>query len=299
LREVALERTFTLYFSHFALWLALLLPVIATGALIFLAIRSAMLGSLGPGAPPELVRASMAAAWSAVAVWGLAGAGGGQVCALLVMDRRAHPGVNAVLLAVLRRAPRLLATASVLIVVLGLVGLVGLGIAAGLIYLPQIALPPLGVAPGTARTLSLLITLPLLVAGVLPVFWAWGRFSLALPLAAIAEISPFALLGLSSRLSQGHALSIVGLTIVTLLANSILVLLSRAGGSLVTLLFWREQFRPIFGAGPLEAGSTGAGALVQLGATLFASTLTAPLILLPLAVFAVELTRDDRHAAIH
>src|SRR5512134_3697320 len=102
LREVALERTFSLYLQHFVLWLALLLPVIATGSLIFLALRSAILGSLGPGADPEVVRASMSAAWAAVVVWGLAGVCGGQVCSLLVLDRRAHPHVNHVLLAVLR-----------------------------------------------------------------------------------------------------------------------------------------------------------------------------------------------------
>jgi hypothetical protein len=88
--------------------------------------------------------------------------------------------------------------------------------------------------------------------------------------------------------------AVLGLLIVTVLANSILVILSRAAGSLVTLLFWREQFRPIFGEGPLDATATAAGGWVQLGATLFASVLTVPLVLLPLAVFAVELTRHDR-----
>lgn len=299
LREVALERTFSLYFSHFALWLALLLPIVATGALIFLAVRSAITGTLGPDAAAETVQGSMAAAWTAVLVWGLAGVGGGQICALLVLDRRARPGVNMVLLAVLRRAPRLLATASVLVVVIGTAGLVGLALAAGLIYLPQLALPAFGVSSGTARTLSLLITLPMLVAGLTPAVWALARYALALPLSAIADASPFAVLGLSRRLSHGHGVSIVGLLVVTLLANSVLVLLSRAAGSLVTLLFWREQFRPIFGAGPLDAASTGAGAWIQLGATMFANLLTAPLVLLPLAVLAVELTRDERHADVH
>jgi hypothetical protein len=294
LREIALERTFSLYLEHFALWLALLLPVVATGGLIFLAVRSAILGSLGPGAPPETVQASMAAAWTAVVVWGLAGICGGQVCALLVLDRRAHPGVNHVLLAVLRRAPRLLATTSLVIIVLGVVGLIGLVVAAGLIWLPQLVLPAFGVSTGTARTISLLITLPLLVAGALPFMWAFGRYALALPLAAIAERSPFAILRLSVHLGRGHVASILGLTIVTVLANGVAVLLSRMAGSLVTLLFWREQFRPIFGAGPLDAASTGAGLWVQLGATAFAKILTIPLVLLPLSVFAVELTRDDR-----
>lgn len=294
LREVALERTFSLYVRHFVLWLALLLPVLATGCLIFLALRTAIIGSLGPGAEPEVVRASMSAAWAAVVVWGLAGICGGQVCALLVLDRRAHPHVNHLLLAVLRRAPRLLATASLLILVVLAAGLAGLAVAAALIWLPRIALPPLGVSAGTARTLSLLVTLPLLVAGALPILWAFGRYALALPLAVIAEKSPFTILALAARTSGGHRASIVGLTIVTLLANSVAVLLSRMAGSLVTLLFWREQFRPIFGEGPLEAAGTSAGAWVQLGATLFASVLTVPLVLLPLAVFAVELTRHER-----
>jgi hypothetical protein len=299
LREVALERTFSLYFTHFALWLALLLPILATGSLVFLAARSAITGTLGPGAAAETIKASMAAAWAVALVWGLAGIGGGQICALLVLDRRAHPGVNMVLLAVLRRAPRLLATAGLLVLVVGLAGLAGMAVAAGLIYLPQLVLPALGVSAGTARTLSLLITLPMLVAGLLPAVWALARYGLALPLSAIAEASPFTVLGLSRRLSRGQAVSIIGLLVVTLLANSVLVLLSRAAGSLVTLLFWREQFRPIFGAGPLDVASTGAGAWIQLGATIFANVLTVPLVLLPLAVLAVELTRDERHADVH
>jgi hypothetical protein len=299
LREIALERTFSLYVTHFALWLALLLPVIATGAVIFLAVRTAIVGTLGPGTLRETLQAAMAAPWTAALVWGLAGIGGGQICALLVLDRRAQPGVNMVLLAVLRRAPRLLATASLLVVVVGLAGLAGLAVAAGVIYSPQLVLPPLGVSAATARTLSLLITLPMLVAAVSPALWALARYGLALPLAAIAEKSPFAILGMSRRLSRGHGVTVVGLLIVTLLANSILVLLSRAAGSLVTLLFWREQFRPIFGAGPLDPTATGAGAWIQLGATLFANLLTLPLVLLPLAVLAVELTRDERHADVH
>ncbi len=299
LREVALERTFSLYVTHFALWLALLLPVIATGSVIFLAVRSAIIGSLGPDAAAEMVQGAMAAAWTAVLVWGLAGVGGGQICALLVLDRRASPGVNMVLFAVLRRAPRLLATASLLVVVIGAVGLLGLTVAAGVIYLPQLVLPTLGVSTGTARTLSLLITLPMLVAGMVPALWALARYALALPLSAIAEASPFAVLSLSRRLSRGHGVSVVGLLVVTLLANAVLVLLSRAAGSLVTLLFWREQFRPIFGAGPLDAAATGAGAWIQLGATIFANVLTLPLVLLPLAVLAVELTREERHADVH
>ena len=78
LREVALERTFSLYVAHFALWLALLLPVVATGSVIFLAVRSAITGTLGPDATAEIGQASIAAAWTAALVWGLAGVGGEQ-----------------------------------------------------------------------------------------------------------------------------------------------------------------------------------------------------------------------------
>jgi hypothetical protein len=291
LREVALERTFSLYFKHLILWLALELPVIATGALIYLAVRAAAIGSLGPDADPETVRHVLPVAASAALVWGLAGLTGGQICALLAIDAGTPPAVNGVLLAVLRRAPRLLATASVVVVFVSGVGLIGLGLAALLIWLPQAVLPAIGVAPGTARTLSLLVMLPLLVAGVLPALWVLGRHAVALPLAAIAETSPFAVVALANRLSRGRTGSILGLLIVTALANSVLVLLCRATAALATLLLWPSQFRPIFGTGPLEAAATDAGAAILLGATALATIVTVPLVLLPLSVFAVELTR--------
>ena len=132
---------------------------------------------------------------------------GGQICALLVLDRRAHPGVNMVLLAVLRRAPRLLATASLLVVVVGAAGLAGLALAAGLIYMPQLVLPALGVSTGTARTLSLLIMLPMLVAGT-AALWAMARYACAPP-SAIADASPFAVSACRGE-ERGHGL-IVGL----------------------------------------------------------------------------------------
>lgn len=291
LREVALERTFSLYFKHLVLWLALELPVVATGALIFLAVRAAAVGSLGPGADPETVRQVLPLAASAALVWGLAGLTGGQICALLAIDARATPAVNGVLVATLRRAPRLLATASILVVLVSGVGLMGLGLAALLIWLPQAVLPAIGVSPGTARTLSLLVMLPLLVAGILPALWTLGRHALALPLAAIAETSPFAIVALANRMTRGHTVSVLGLLIVTALANSVLVLLCRATAALGTLLLWPSQFRPIFGAGPLEAATTHAGAAILLGATGLATIVTLPLVLLPLSVFAVELTR--------
>ena len=291
LREVALERTFSLYFKHLLLWLALELPVVATGALIFLAVRTAIVGSLGPGADPQLVRSVMPLAVSAALVWGLAGLTGGQICALLAIDARATPGVNGVLLAALRRAPRLLATASLLVVLVGAAGLIGLGLAALLIWLPQAVLPSMGVAPGTAKTLSLLVMLPLLVAGTLPALWVLGRHAVALPLAAIAETSPFAVVGLANRLSRGHTGSILGLLIVTDLANSVVVLLCRAAAALAMLVFWPSQFRPIFGTGPLDAATTDVGAAILLGATGIATLVTLPLVFLPLSVFAVELTR--------
>ena len=291
LREVALERTFSLYFKHLVLWLALELPVLATGALIYLAVRAAAIGSLGPGADPETVRQVLPVAASAALVWSLAGLTGGQICALLAIEAGAAPAVNGVLLAVLRRAPRLLATSSVVVVLVAGVGLLGLGLAALLIWLPQVVLPAIGVAPGTARTLSLLVMLPLLVAGVLPALWVLGRHAVALPLAAIAETSPFSVVALANRLSRGRTGSILGLLIVTALANSVLVLLCRATAALATLLLWPSQFRPIFGAGPLDAATTDVGAMILLGATGLATIVTVPLVLLPLSVFAVELTR--------
>jgi hypothetical protein len=293
LREVALERTFSLYVKHLVLWLALELPVLATGALIYLAVRAAALGSLGPGADPSLTRQVMPIAVSAALVWVLAGLTGGQICALLTIDARGTPGVNSVLLAVLRRSPRLLATASLLVVFVGAAGLIGLGLAALLIWLPQAALPALGVATGTAKTLSLLVMLPLLVAGLGPALWVLARHGVAMPLAAIAERSPFGVVALANRLSRGHAGSILGLLIVADLANGAAVLLCRATAALATLLFWPSQFRPLFGTGPLEAATTAVGAAILLGATGVATLVTLPLLLLPLSVFAVELTRTQ------
>ena len=292
LREVALERTFSLYLKHFTLWLALVLPVVATGAAIFVAVRLAALGSLGSGADPALVRAVLPMAWTAALVWGLAGVTGGQVCALLVLDARGEPAVNSVLLAVLRRSPRLLATASLFVVVVAGTGLLGLGLATAVIWAPRILLPSLGLAAGTARSLSLLIALPLLVAGTVPALSMLGRHVIALPLSAVAETSPFGIMGLARRLSRGHTLSILGLLLVTALANTVLVLLCRAAAALVMLVVWPSQFRPIFGTGPLDAATTDIGAMILLGATAVATIVTLPLVLLPVSIFAVELTRQ-------
>jgi hypothetical protein len=292
LREVALERTFSLYLRHFTLWLALVLPVVATGAVIFAAVRAAALGSIGPGADPAVLRTVPPMAWAAAIVWGLAGVTGGQICALLVLDNHGNPAVNSVLLAVLRRSPRLLATASLLVVLVAGAGLAGLGVATALIWAPRILLPAMGLTAGTARSLSLLIALPLLVAGTAPALWVLGRHVIALPLAAVAETSPFAILGLARRLSRGHVFSILGLLVVTDLANTAVVLLCRAAAALGTLLVWPSQFRPIFGTGPLDAATTDVGAMILLGATAVAAIVTLPLLFLPVSVFAVELTRQ-------
>jgi hypothetical protein len=228
----------------------------------------------------------------AALVWGLAGVTGGQVCALLVLDARGTPAVNSVLLAVIRRSPRLLATASLFVLLVGVAGLLGLGLATAAIWMPRLALPSLGVAAGTARSLSLLIALPLLVVGILPAVWAIGRHIIALPLAAVAETSPFAIVGLANRLSRGHVASILGLLIVADLANAVLVMLCRAAAALVMLFAWPSQFRPIFGIGPLNPATTDVGAMVLLGATAVASIVTLPLLLLPVSIFAVELTKQ-------
>ena len=75
----------------------------------------------------------------------------------------------------------------------------------------------------------------------------------------------------------------LGLLLVTVVASNVFVLLCRAAGSLATLLLAPDHFRPIFGEGPLGSG---AGAGVQLGATLAATFVTLPLMLLPLAVLS-------------
>ena len=254
--------------------------------------RLAALGSLGPGADATLERAVLPMAWSAALVWALAGITGGQICALLVLDNGGSPAVNSVLLAVVRRSPRLLATASLFVVLVGGAGLLGIGLATGIIWAPRLWLPALGVSANTARSLSLLIALPLLVAGILPALWVLGRHVVALPLAAVAETSPFAIVGLARRLSKGHVGSILGLLVIADLAITAVVLLCRAAAALFTLVAWPSQFRPIFGTGPLDAATTHPGAMILLGATAVAGVAMLPLLFLPVSVFAVELTRQ-------
>jgi hypothetical protein len=287
-REVALERTFGLYVGHLLLWLALLLPVAATAALVLLGVR-AIVGSVVDvaAAPPHLQRAADAIPIFAAIVWLLAGTIGGQTIGLAVLRTGAAPQVNPILAGLLRRAPRLLAATTLVCVLVAAAGLAGTGAAVGVASLPRLLAPALGLSESTGKALSLLILLPCLVAGIVPALWVFGRHILAVPLAAILERPPFAILAAGRAISRGSLGSILGLFIVTTLAGNVAVLLCRLVGSLGTLLFAREYFRPIFGSGPL---GTDAGLSVQFVATAIGTLITLPLQLLPFAYFGIELS---------
>ena len=98
---------------------------------IFLAVRSAIIGRSGrtPGLRSSRGRWRPPGprCWSG----GSPASAGDNLRAARAGSAR-QPGVNMVLFAVLRRAPRLLATASLLVVVIGAVGLLGLTAAAGI-----------------------------------------------------------------------------------------------------------------------------------------------------------------------
>ncbi len=289
LRETALERTFGVYVRRWVLWLALLVPVAATAGLVFLAVRAALTAA-GAGEATEAARRAVAVMPGLAAViWLIGGGVGAQVLALRTLAAGREPDVHATLLTVLPRLPRLLAVTAVVVVLVAAAGLAGAGAAAALAWVPRAALPALGASEATAKSLSLLVLLPLLVAGALPALWIFGRHVLAIPLAALRDEPPFASIAAGRRISRGHAGTVLGLFIVTALAGNVAVLLSRAAGSLVTLLVARDYYRPIFGAGPLDSS---AGAWVQLGTTAAASLVMLPLLLLPCAILAVELERS-------
>ena len=126
----------------------------------------------------------------------------------------------------------------------------------------------------------------MLVAGVVPALWWFGRHVVALPLVAVVAMPARAALTHARRVSRGHVGTILGLFIVAALASNVVVLLARAVGSLATLLIAPERFRPIFGTGPWEGA---AGPEVQLAATLVATVLTLPLVLLTFSVTAFAL----------
>lgn len=289
LREIALERTFALYLQRWLLWLALLVPVAVTAGLVFLAVRAVLAAAGAGGTPDPVSRAAAVMPGLAAAIWLIGGGIGAQVVALRTLTAGREPDVHASLLTVLPRLPRLLAVTAVVVVLVTAAGLAGAGTAAALAWVPRAALPALGASDATAKSISLLVLLPLLVAGSLPALWVFARHVLAIPLAALRDEPPFASLAAARRISRGRAGAVLGLFLVTTLAGNVVVLLSRAAGSLVTLLFAREHFRPIFGAGPLESS---AGAWVQLGTTAAASLVMLPLLLLPCAVLADELERS-------
>jgi hypothetical protein len=170
--------------------------------------------------------------------------------------------------------------------IVSVLGLAGLGVAAGLAWLPQWLLPALGASAATAKAISLLVLLPLLVLGSAPAIWAFGRHVLAIPLAAILERPAIAILARGREMARGHTGSILGLFLVASLAGTVAVLLFRLAGSLATLMLAPDYFRPIFGSGPLESD---AGLGVQIAMTAAATFLTLPLQLLPFAVFCLEL----------
>ena len=207
-------------------------------------------------------------------------------------DSAVLPPLRDVLVRLARRFAGTLATTVVVLVHVAALGALGAGAAAGLAWLPLGAAAALGASDGNraidgaARAAAAARGRPR--AGAVVAGPARARDSVHAPSTDDRR----------GRRSGGHATptrgrvgSVLGLLVVTTVASSVLVLLCRAAGSLATLLVAPDRFRPIFGEGPLRSG---AGAGVQLGATLAATFVTLPLVLLPLAVIAVSLHRT-RH----
>jgi hypothetical protein len=282
-REALLERTFALYWRHLGWWLLLVAPIAASAGAAWLIVDRALAALLPVDTPGPIVAAVAVMPEMAGAAWLLAGVIGGQAIAL---HAAASPGgrwptLGAVLSRLSSRFPATLAAAVLVIVHVAAIGAAGAGIAAALAAAPLTLLPRWGVSDGTARSLSLLVLLPLLVAGVTPVLWWLGRHAIAIAMCALEPISPWAALRAARRVTKGRVWAVLGLVIVTQCASNVLVLLSRMAGSLATLLVAPDRFRPIFGEGPLRSAD---GAIVQLGATLTAAIVMLPLMLLPFAV---------------
>ncbi len=266
-RERALERTFMLYRRHFGLWLSLLAPVAMSAAFIWVALQRALAGA-SAGHPDAVGRAVAAIPHVAAGVWLVAGGCGGQAIALVRIERGDDVHAWSILPPLARRSLHLLAVATLMFVGVTALGLLGIGLAGALAHIPLIALPAAGASATTAKSVSLLVLLPMLVAGVVPALWWFGRHVVALPLVAVVAMPARAALTHARRVSRGHVGTILGLFIVTALASNVVVLLARAVGSLATLLIAPERFRPIFGTGPWEGA---AGPEVQLAATLVAT----------------------------
>lgn len=285
-REALLERTFALYWRHLGWWLLLVAPVAASAAAVWLVVDRALAALIPATAPGPIVAAVAVMPEMAGAAWLLAGVIGGQAIALdLAASAEGRwPTSGAVLGRLAARFPATLATAVLVIVHVAAIGAAGAGVAAALAAAPVTLLPRWGVSDGAARSLSLLVLLPLLIAGAIPVLWWLGRNAIAIALCALEPVSPWAALRTARRATKGRVWAVLGLVIVTQCASNVLVLLSRMTGSLATLLVAPDRFRPIFGEGPLRSAD---GASVQLGATLAATFVMLPLMLLPFAVVAL------------
>lgn len=284
-REALLERTVTLYWRHLPLWMGLLAPLAVTAASVYWLVGRVVAALHPSDIPPQAAAALAALPPLAAGSWLLAGVVGAQAIALQESGATgAMPRARDILQRLAPRFAGTLATAMLVVVHVVALGAVGAAVAAGLAWLPIGVLPRWGASQGTARSIALLVLLPLLVAGVVPAVWWFGRHAIAIPLHTLEGGSPWATLRTAGALTRGRVGPVLGLVIVTGVANSVLVLACRAAGSLMTLLVAPDWFRPIFGEGPLRSS---AGAGVQLAATLVATFVTLPLVLLPLSVLCL------------
>jgi hypothetical protein len=288
-REALLEQTFSLFWRHLGWWILLLTPSAVSAVAVYVLMERAR-EVLLPDAPAPVIAATTVMPEIAALAWLLGGAIGSQVIALRAAALRggaaAWPSIGDVLGQLAPRFAPVVATSVLVTVHVAAIGAVGAGVAAALAALPLSVLPGWGVSDGTARSIALLVLLPLLVTGAIPTFWWFGRHAIAIPVAALEHVSPWAALRAARQATRGRLGSVLGLFIVTSVFSNVFVLLSRMAGSLGTLLVAPDLFRPIFGEGPLKSAD---GAIVQLGATLLATFVTLPLMLLPFAVLCLAL----------
>jgi hypothetical protein len=291
-REALLEQTFSLFWRHLGWWILLLTPSAVSAVAVYVLMERAR-EVLLPDAPAPVIAATTVMPEIAALAWLLGGAIGSQVIALraaalrsaaLGGDAGAWPSITDVFGQLAPRLAAVVATSVLVTVHVAAIGALGAGVAAALAALPLSVLPRWGVSDGTARSIALLVLLPLLVAGAIPTFWWFGRHALAIPVAALEHVSPWAALRAARHATRGRLGSVLGLFIVTSVFSNVFVLLSRMVGSLGTLLVAPDRFRPIFGEGPLKSAD---GAIVQLGATLLAAFVTLPLMLLPFGVLTM------------
>lgn len=289
-REALLEHTFSVYWRHLGWWLTLAAPIALSAGVARLLVDRAVRAVLPVDASPVALRAAALMPIVAAVAWVAAGVIAGQALTLRAEreDDGRWPSIGSILAALLPRFPGALATTVLILVSAAAIGAVTLGVAAALAAAPMTLLPRWGMSDGSARSISLLLLLPLLVAGAAPVLWFLARHMPAIALSALTPRSSLAALAESRAATKGRVWTVLGLVIVTQCASNVVVLLSRMAGSLGTLLIAPERFRPIFGEGPLRSAD---GAIVQLGATLAATFVMLPLMLLPFAVLVVEWSR--------